>query len=152
MLVHVDDMFMPSKTETPKSVKENIKQKFNISDSVKVKKFIGVYNEWGHDEKGTYAKMTMEKGVKKLVEGYEKYMGVELRVQNTPRAPCTTLSKGDLEEPDNINKYRSFIGQLMCYTTKMGLDMARKLAVPMSHLGPEHWNSFGRLIGYLKGK
>ena len=46
-------------------------------------------------------------------------------VQNTPRDPGTTLSKSDLEDPDNINKYRSFMGQLMWYTTKVGPDMAR---------------------------
>ena len=69
-------------------------------------------------------KMTMEKYVKKLVEGYEKYTGSDLRIQKTPRAPCTTLSKIDLEDPDNINKYLSFVGQLMWYTTKVGHDVA----------------------------
>ena len=31
-------------------------------------------------------------------------------------------------------------------------NVARELDVHMSHPGPEHWNAFGRLIGYLKGK
>ena len=47
------------------------------------------------------------------------------------------------------------MGQLMCYTTKVGPDMAnaaRELAVHMSHPGLEHWKALGRLIGYLKGK
>ena len=43
-----------------------------------------------------------------------------------------TLSKSDLEEPDNINNYRSFMEQLMWYMNKVGPDMvnvARELAV-----------------------
>ena len=66
-----------------------------------------------------------------------------------------TISKSDLEEPYNINKYRSFVGQLMWYTTKVGPNMAnaaRELAVHMSCSGSEHWKSLGRFIGYLKGK
>ena len=59
MSVHVDDIFMAGNPETLKVIKENIKEKINISDSRKVKKFLGVYYEWGHDEKGTYAKTTM---------------------------------------------------------------------------------------------
>ena len=102
-----------------------------------------------------------------------------------------TLSKSDLEEPYNIDKYISFLGQfmwyttkvgpgvenkarelavhmseaynvdkyisclgqLMWYTTKVGPDVeqeARELTVHISHPGPEHCNSLGRLIGYLK--
>ena len=38
-----------------------------------MEKFLGVYYEWGRDAKGTYAKMTMDKDVKKLVEGCDKY-------------------------------------------------------------------------------
>ena len=52
-----------------------------------------------------------------------------------------TLSKSYLEDPDNINKYRSFVGHLMWYTTKVGPDVvnaARELAVHMSHPDPEH--------------
>ena len=43
----------------------------------------------------------------------------------------------------------------MWYTTKVGTDVentSMELAVHMSHSGPEHWKSLGRLIGYLKGK
>ena len=97
----------------------------------------------------------MYKDVKKLVEGYEKCNGSELKIQKNPRTPVTTLSKSDLEEPCNINKYRSFVGKLMCYTTKLGPDMAngaRELVVQMSHFGPEHWKALVILVGYLKGK
>ena len=84
--------------------------------------------------------MTTEEDVKKLVEGYENYTGIDLKVQKTPRAPVTTLSKCDLEELDIINKYRSFVGQFMWYTTKVGPDFenaAMELVVHMINLGTE---------------
>ena len=58
-------------------------------------------------------KMIMNNDVKNFVEGYKNYTGCDLKVQNTPGGPVTTLSKSDLEEPYTINKYRSFVGQLM---------------------------------------
>ena len=67
--VHVDDLFMAKDTETLKVIKENIKDKFNISESGKINTFLGFYYEWGHYVKATYAKMNMNKYVRKLVEG-----------------------------------------------------------------------------------
>ena len=65
-----------------------------------------------------------------------------------------TLSKSDLEDPDNINEYKSFVGQFMRYTTKVGphvKNAVRELVVHMSHPGTEHCKALGRLIAYLKG-
>ena len=41
---------MPGKIETLNNIKENSKEKFNISYPGKVKKFLGVYYLWGCDE------------------------------------------------------------------------------------------------------
>ena len=49
--VHVNSVFMAGKSETLKAIKEKIKEKFNISEYGKVKNFLGVYYEWGHDAK-----------------------------------------------------------------------------------------------------
>ena len=43
MLVHVDEVFMARNPETLKFIKEKIKEKFNILESGKLSKFIGVY-------------------------------------------------------------------------------------------------------------
>ena len=84
MSVHVHYVFMAGQTETLNNTKENIKENFNISKSGKVKNFLGVYCEWCCDVKGTYVKMTMEKDVKNLIEGYEKFTVSDLRIQKTP--------------------------------------------------------------------
>ena len=65
----------------------------------------------------------MEKDIKKLVEGYKKYTGSNIKVYKTPGAPSTTISKSDLEETQDIDKYRSFVVQLMWHDSKVGPDM-----------------------------
>ena len=52
-----------------------------------------MYYEWGRDAKCLYAKMTMEKDVKKMVEVYENNTWGEVKVQKTPGTPGTTPSK-----------------------------------------------------------
>ena len=47
----------------------------------------------------------MEKDVNKLLEVYENYTGGDIKVQKTPGAPGTNVSKSDLDEPYNIYKY-----------------------------------------------
>ena len=47
----------------------------------------------GCDIKGLYAKITMEKDAKKLVEGYKNFIGRGVKVQKTTGAPGKTLSK-----------------------------------------------------------
>ena len=97
----------------------------------------------------------MEKYRKKLVEGYKKYTGSEGKVHINPEALGTTLSKSDFEEPYNIDKYVSFVGQSMWYTIKVGPDVAntsRELAVHMIHHGTEHWKALRCLVRYVKGK
>ena len=72
-----------------------------------MKNFLGVYSKRGRDAKASYEKITMNKDIKKLVEVYEGCTGSDVKVQKTPGAPGTTLSKIDLEESYYIDKYRS---------------------------------------------
>ena len=65
----MDNIFMADNMESLNNIKENIKDKFNISQSGKINTFLGFHYEWGHYVKATYAKMNMNKYVKKLVEG-----------------------------------------------------------------------------------
>ena len=53
MYAHVYDMLMAGRPETLEKIKEMIKLKFNIQEYGKVRKFLGVYYEWGHDSKGS---------------------------------------------------------------------------------------------------
>ena len=67
---------MAGRRETLETIKEIIKLKFNIQESGEVKKFIGVYFEWGNNAKVLHHKMTLEKEVNKMVYGCENLLGV----------------------------------------------------------------------------
>ena len=104
MSVPVDPLFTEEKPKTLKKTKDMIKKNFNIQVSRKAKHFPRVYYEQGRDAKGLYENMTMKKDVKKLVEDYNNYTAIYVKVQKNLSAPGTTLSKRDLEEPRNIYK------------------------------------------------
>ena len=113
MSVYVYDVFMSGNWYTLEKIKEKIKPNLNIQNYRKVKKFLIVYYEWGRYAKGLHARMTTEKDIKNLLEGYEKNTGGDVNVQKPPGAPGTTPSKSDLEEPQDISNYRWLMGQLM---------------------------------------
>ena len=88
--VRVDYLFVAGRLDTLENMKYMVKLKFNTQESNKVKNFLGVYYEWGHDAKGPYAKTTMKKYVKKLVDRSD------IKVQKTPSDAGITLSKNYL--------------------------------------------------------
>ena len=47
--VRVDDLFVAGRMDTLENMKYMVKLKFNTQESNKVKNFLGVYYEWGHD-------------------------------------------------------------------------------------------------------
>ena len=64
-----------------------------------------------------------------------------VKVQKTPGVTGTTLSKSELEEPKDVDKYRLFLGHIMWYTANVVPDMAntaRQSSVHISHSGTEH--------------
>ena len=115
-----------------------IKFKFNTQYSSKMKKFIGVYDGQVNDPKGPCTNINMEKEVNKLVDIYAKFIGSDLEVHKIHGAPGTPLSKSQIEEPTYMDKYRSFMGQLLWHITKVlpeVANMERDLALHMSLIG-----------------
>ena len=131
-------LFMAGRPETLENIKEMIDLKLNIQESGKIKRFIGVYYEWAHEAKCMYTKMTMDKDINKLVDGYKKFTGNALKVQKTPGAPGTTIINSELKYPTGIYKYSSFVGQIIWCTMMVVPDMAnaaREFAVHTSRPG-----------------
>ena len=54
--------FMAGNQDTFEKSKEKIQPDFNIQDYRKVKNFLRLYHEWGHDAKGPYKKNDHGKG------------------------------------------------------------------------------------------
>ena len=98
MSICVDSVLIAGSPETLEEVKEMINLKFKIQESGKVKKFLRVYYGWGHDTKRSYAKTTMETDVNKLVDGYDNFNGIDIKVHKTPGVTGTNLSKSEIKE------------------------------------------------------
>ena len=77
-----------------------------------MKKFIGLYYEWGSDKKVLYKKMTIEKYVKKLLECYKKHTGGDVKVQKKTGSPGKILINIDLEKPQDTGLVASNHGNL----------------------------------------
>ena len=110
MSINVDCILMTGRLETLENIKEMIKLKFNIEYYWKVKRFLGVYCKWGHDAKGLYTKIIMDKDVNKLVDGCEKFTGSDVNDQKTPGAYGTARSYRHIKlqficVPDNVVNY-----------------------------------------------
>ena len=71
-----------------------------------------------------------------MVEGYEKFIRIDVNFQKTPGSTATTLSKGKLEEPKDICEYRSFLVQFMWYTMNVVPDMEKVERQLSVHIGP----------------
>jgi hypothetical protein len=55
-------------------------------------------------------------------------------------------------EIENLDDYRSIVGKIMYYTTKLAPELsnvARELATHLSNPGKEHWKALERCVGYL---
>ena len=112
-----------------------------------LKKHLGVDYEWGVLPNGKlFCKATMDKKVNTLVEAYEKYIGKEVKIYETPGKPHKYLSKSEDDEPVDIDQYRSFVGQLMFFTTKLypkSGTSTRALSEFMSNPNETHCKSIG---------
>jgi len=92
---------------------------------------------------------------KLIVEYYEKIQG-QVIMSPTPAHPGTTFTKAkDEDKMINIEEYRSLVGKILYYSTKIApecCNAARELSQYVSGPTEEHWRAMRRMVGYLKGK
>ena len=133
---------------------DGLEKRFKITRDGVISKHLGVYYEWGVNTEGKrYCRARMKKKVDAAVTSYENHVDKEVHTHRTPGIPNLQLVKHN-GEPDDIDMYRSFVGQVMFFTTKVGLKTGAAtcaLSAHMSNPGPIHWKALERLIGFLKG-
>ena len=104
-----------------------------------------IYDFVRDDDGDMCALCLMKKKVQDIVDTYEAFIGTEVKVFDSPGAPNSVLDKNEGEVVD-INMYRSLVGKIMFFVTKLGPKMCnavRDLARHMSNPGDPHWKALG---------
>ena len=155
IVCYVDDVLLSGTKDTIKWFKEEFKRKYNITELGRMKKHLGMWYEWKNDDQGElYIKVTMDDMLKDIVDIYEKMIGKEVKMQETPGYPKQCLTK--LKDENKIIKqkeYRSLVGKMLYYVNKMDIPCSnaiRELAQHLEAPGEEHWKYINRMVGFLK--
>ena len=155
IIAYVDDCICCGTREEIKYQKEMIRKEFGIVEDGRLRKLLGIKYKWEKDVKGErYITMSMNDKAEEIVNAYEKYASKKVVTFGTPACTGVTLENND-EEPVDVEQYRSIVGQIMFYSTKISPEIAnsiRNLAQHMINPGIQHWKALERLVGYIKGK
>ena len=120
MSVMVDDCAITGTNDNIKWFMDGLEKRFKITRDGIISEHFGVHYEWGTNADGKrYCKATMEKKVDAAVAMYEDHLNKEVRTHRIPGIPNMQLVKHDCD-PVDINQYRSLVGQVMFFTTKVG--------------------------------
>ena len=95
----------------------------------------------------------MDKKATDIVHSCERYIGQEVNTYETPGVPGSVLGANE-GAPVDIDVYRSLVGKLMFFSTKIGPKQAnavRDLSRHMSNPGEDHWKAMKRAVGFVKG-
>ena len=105
--------------------KETLKERFGTVEDGRLRKLLGVRYDWKKDDDTdeAYLELTMNDKGKEIIEAYEKVTGRTPKDYSSPGAPGTVLKKNE-GEMIKRDEYRSIIGKLMFYTTKIGPECA----------------------------
>jgi hypothetical protein len=56
-------------------LKKKVREKFNITDLGRMKRFLGIWYEWERDENGPFVKASMNDMAETIIGDYEKHVG-----------------------------------------------------------------------------
>ena len=150
--VTVDDCAITGLEEHIEWFMDNVEKRFKITRGGILSKHLGVIYEWGKLENGKmFCKATMDKKVDGIVKSYEEYIKGKVKEYETPGKPHEYLDK-HIGDPLDLDEYRSLVGKIMFFTTKLSLktgSATRALSGHMMNPGLDHWKAMGRAVGYL---
>ena len=139
--VTVDDCLLGGKPKDLKEIMDKVEKEFKITKEDEVKRHLGIDYDWKRDENGEiFLEATMEKKAADIVATYENHIGTKVKDYDTPGAPGSVLGANEGAVVD-IDMYRSLVGKLMFYTTKIGPKQAnavRDLSRHLSNPGDAH--------------
>ena len=156
IVIYVDDCLIAGEDQFITDMKIKLKQEFGVVEDGQLQKLLGVRYSWEqlNDPNEAKVKLSMEDKALEIIRSYEKATGLTPKAYKTPGKPGELLEKHE-EDPVRHADYRSILGKLMFYVTKISLECSfscGQLARQMHNPGPLHWDAMGRMIGYLKQK
>ena len=153
VVTFVDDILIAGTRKHVDQFKEDIQQRFKISDLGPLKKHLGIWYKWMKDENNErYLVGTMDKMVQDIIDDFVKHTGHEAKISKTPASPGSSLIQGE-DETMMQAQYMSMVGKLMYLITKILGECAnsvRELAKFFGNPGPTHWAALEKLVGYIK--
>ena len=96
----------------------------------------------------------MDDYVDNMVDTFKNKFGRKIKPYDTPGEPGKHLKKNG-DETMMLDEYRSIVGKLIYYSTKISPDCSnavRELSQHMSNPGEQHWKALDRIIGYVSNK
>ena len=155
IIIYVDDCMLIGTQESVNETKAKLRTEFGTTEDGQLKKLLGVRYDWEKTTDGEpYIKMSMNDKADEIIDSYQKITGRTPKIYSTPGAPGTVLTKNE-GTMVMLDEYRSMIGKLLFYGTKIAPECAfanGQLARHMQNPGEEHWKALERMVGYLKGK
>ena len=153
--ITVDDCLLGGKPEDIVCLIKKVEKYFKISIDNDLERHLGVDYKFLRDNKNQiYLEATMEKKVDDIVKFFENFTGEDVTIYETPEIPGSVLKKNE-GQTLNVEAYRTLVGTLMFYTTKVGLKQSnavRNLSQHMENPGESHWVAMKRVVGHMKGQ
>ena len=156
IIIYVDDCLIAGDETFITNMKYKLKQEFGTVEDGQLRKLLGVRYKWEYLDDPDKAKVTlnMDDKADDIIQAYEKSTGITAKEYKSPGKPGELLEKHE-GNPVMHDKYRSILGKLMFYVTKVSPECSfscGQLARQMHNPGESHWNAMNRMIGYLKYK
>ena len=156
MVVYVDDCLIAGEDHFIKEMKTKLKQEFGVVEDGQLRKLLGVRYKWEdlNDPSNARVILNMDDKASEIIKSFEEATCTIAKTYKTPGKPKELLEKHE-GEPVMHSDYRSILGKLMFYVTKISPECSfscGQLARQMHNPGPEHWEAMSRMIGYLKQK
>ena len=156
IIIYVDDCLITGEDDFIENMKNKLKQEFGIVEDGQLRKLLGIRYNWEYcdDSERSKVVLSMNDKAEEIIQTYEKLTGLTAKEYKTPGKPGELLEKHE-GDPVMHNQYRSILGKLMFYVTKVSPECSfscGQLARQMHNPGPQHWNAMNRMIGYLKFK
>jgi hypothetical protein len=151
---HVDDSAVGGRKTRVQKFLSDFEQHLKIERLGPMKKHLGVWWKLLRDEKRElYLEGSMDAMAGEIINSFKECKGYAAKNADTPAFPGTALKKATEEdEIIMLDEYRSLVGKLLYFVTKLQPQMSnavRELSSHMSKPTKAHWKAAERCVGYL---